>query len=330
MSNHANPTISVIIPVHRRRKEFFMEAVESVLSQTLEHRFFEVILVRDYQDEDSKILLESWGLRVLTIFDDTLVGKLYHALTESKGEVISLLEDDDRFHPRKLEEVWKAFLFNPHLNYYHNAVQEIDGKGEYLNYKPASPSTTLIRSETFSLKDYRTLLKCSANFNPSSISIRASMLNDRTLVRREASTAFDLFLFFRALSMPGIVLHDNKRLTEYRVHGSTSKIQASDMKSMMKRGFEIYSGHVQALETLRSGIGSKAMPAYECSLSYNRGWKVFYSDDGRKIKFEMLRAVIYSTSKVRNFTHLQLMFWLSLSVISIRFRELFFRFVRDR
>ncbi|ARM76933.1 glycosyltransferase family 2 protein [Acidianus manzaensis] len=98
--------ISVIITAHDR-KDYLMQAVDSVLNQTLPKTEYEVIVVKNF-DEYTKEL-EKKGVKVIVTSDKELGKKIVLGAQEAKGDIISLLEDDDLFLPKKLEKIKKIF-----------------------------------------------------------------------------------------------------------------------------------------------------------------------------------------------------------------------------
>ena len=107
-SNFESPYISVVIGAHNRR-EFILEAVNSVINQTLERSKYEIIVVKNYEDEGiDKFLTENGVINIRT--DEVSLGsKIARGILESKGEILCFLEDDDLFLPEKLNEIYNIF-----------------------------------------------------------------------------------------------------------------------------------------------------------------------------------------------------------------------------
>ncbi len=98
------PLVSVLIPVYNGG-EFLAATIESVLKQT--YRNFELVLVNDASSDDSEKVIESFSdPRIRYIPHPTNRGAQIArktALEAAKGELISYLDQDDLFHPEKLE-----------------------------------------------------------------------------------------------------------------------------------------------------------------------------------------------------------------------------------
>ena len=100
----ADPYISVIVTAYNRKK-YLLGAVRSALNQTLPRDLYEVIVVKNFRDEAIDRELEERGVVNLYSNDVSQGGKVHEALEVAKGDVVSLLEDDDEFLP----ESWNGF-----------------------------------------------------------------------------------------------------------------------------------------------------------------------------------------------------------------------------
>jgi hypothetical protein len=123
-----SPLVSVIIPAFNGR-EVIGEAVSSVLHQTYPH--FELVVVDDHSSDGCGDLVEGLGdrrIRVIRHSDNRGAQAARRTgLEGSGGEVVFFLDQDDRFHPRKLErhvaymeahpEV--GLTYNPHFAVLH-------------------------------------------------------------------------------------------------------------------------------------------------------------------------------------------------------------------
>lgn len=105
-------TISVYMPTHNRR-DLLQRAVESVQAQT--HSEWELIVVNDASTDDTAEYLASVSaadsrIRILT--NDTSLGACgsrNRAIEAATGEYVTGLDDDDTFHPQRLEKMITAF-----------------------------------------------------------------------------------------------------------------------------------------------------------------------------------------------------------------------------
>lgn len=106
------PRISVLITSYNQ-KTFLTEAIESVLSQTLQP--FEIIIVDDCSTDGSQKIIENY-----TRNHPDIIKAYYHkqnlgigknrafAQMQAKGDWLTYLDGDDRFLPEKLEMEFKT------------------------------------------------------------------------------------------------------------------------------------------------------------------------------------------------------------------------------
>jgi len=152
---------------------------------------------------------------IKSIFMNGTIGEfLYSGVTNSLGEVISFLDDDDMFFDDKLEIVYHKFK-EQNIVYYHNDHTTINEDGE-------------------PIKDNKI---DNIIFNLSSISIMKNVINTENLIKITSNT--DDFMYLSALESHKITLKGEERLTRYRFHHSTSVIITDDIQKFiqLKLGF---------------------------------------------------------------------------------------------
>ena len=104
-----SPTVSVIIPTYNRAP-FVGEAIESALAQTRPP--LEVVVVDDGSTDDTADRVAHYGDRVVYV-RQTNAGPATARNTgigHARGDLIALLDSDDRWLPQKLE--WQVPLFD--------------------------------------------------------------------------------------------------------------------------------------------------------------------------------------------------------------------------
>jgi glycosyltransferase involved in cell wall biosynthesis len=96
------PLVSVIIPCYNK-SEFVGEAIRSVLNQTYTHR--EIIAVDDGSTDGTWDVIQSFGDQVVALQQANrgTAAARQLALEHASGELIGLLDHDDRWLPYKLE-----------------------------------------------------------------------------------------------------------------------------------------------------------------------------------------------------------------------------------
>ena len=185
--------ISVIICAHDR-KSFLMDAILSAVEQTLDREKFEIIIVKNFEDSKIDDYVRNRNIQSILTDKQSLSGKILEGIKSSTGEIISFLDDDDKFYPRKLEIVNNAFK-DEDIVYLHNNFQAIDENNKYLNYRENR-----------------------IDFNMSSISIKKEIIKRNILA--QAKYNIDTFMYLFALDSGKKILEIDEILTEYRLHNS--------------------------------------------------------------------------------------------------------------
>ena len=101
--------ISIIIPTHNRKK-LVRTAVKSALMQTYPKT--EIIVVDDNSDYEISEVLKDFKGRITIIKNKRNIGPLAtlnRGIKESNGDYITILCDDDIFHPKKIERQINIF-----------------------------------------------------------------------------------------------------------------------------------------------------------------------------------------------------------------------------
>ena len=77
-----------------------LDAVNSALNQTLPKDEYEIIVVKNFEDENIDRFLEEHSVRNIIVKEEPLSAKIVKGVEESRGEVISFLDDDDLWLPQ--------------------------------------------------------------------------------------------------------------------------------------------------------------------------------------------------------------------------------------
>ncbi len=238
------PFVTVVVTAFRRR-EYLSETLASLERQTASRDSFEVIVVKDFEDEhiDGKISEMGW---TSIVNKSEMVGQfITDAIARSSGEVISFLDDDDIFEPGKVARVIEVFSRAQEIGYYHNSASFINEAGESI-IAPYSFSFSaskepdgerVIRKEDVPESISR-MLHLRHDFNKSCISIRKDVLLRYANVSRQMQSGYDSFIFFAAALSNCSMLVDDERLTRYRFNRKSVSI--SSTYSFSKRQIETF------------------------------------------------------------------------------------------
>lgn len=130
------PKISVLLTCYNHI-DYLPEALESIRHQTF--RDVEIIAIDDGSTDGTREWLTENAKDCLLIFNETNLGtygSLNRALSNASGDYIAILNDDDVWHPEKLEQQLTMFERYPDSGLCHTHGKFIDGQGATI---PGSP-----------------------------------------------------------------------------------------------------------------------------------------------------------------------------------------------
>lgn len=216
-----------VVLINHKRKEYVIEALDSVLTQTLNHDLYEIILVSNEQVIPRE---EQGRVNVLVTEMQQYSDKVGIALDSSNGEIIVLLDDDDIFYSNKLEKIYGLFESDKQIGYLHNNYDVIDSNGVQLSvpfrsydFRDEGKRLSLSIKNT---KEIHKFIHRGIDFNHSCISFRRQILQGWRNKIQSLPGSFDTFVFLASLCAGYEVMIDSEKLTRYRLH-SHSKSQAN-------------------------------------------------------------------------------------------------------
>lgn len=224
------PYISVIITAFNRR-EFLNESIMSVLKQSLPRDEFEIIVVKNFPDDDIDGFIEENSVKSVLTGDCSVGEMLRSGIETAEGEVISFLDDDDKFSETKLEQVKRIFSDRREISFFHNDQKFINSKSDII--ETPKTYTCFPHDIVFSPEEIGSVLKnlkkshldlITVFFNLSSISVRKSVLINNINKFKYLTADTDHFIFYIANSSRGKIMSIKEKLTLYRIHNSTSNI----------------------------------------------------------------------------------------------------------
>jgi len=210
------PYISVIVTAYNRRR-YLPFALRSLEAQTFPKDKFEVIVVKNFDDKESDDIISRNGWKYV-YNDDPYHGRMVlTGLEESRGEVITFLDDDDMYVSNRLEEVYKAFTSFKRLVYFHNSQTIIDGNGNLLERPPPSLPTPknlvggspividvdklrgLAKRYNVSVADLVLKVRARADFNNGSVAVRRHIVESHAQLLKRLPSSIDNFVFASSL-----------------------------------------------------------------------------------------------------------------------------------
>ena len=106
-----NPRVSVVLPAYNAGATI-SGALESLAAQT--YRDFEVIVVDDGSSDDTRMIAESAGVKVVSLSRNSgVVAAANRGLAEARGELIARMDADDFAYPERLAKQVAALDAHP-------------------------------------------------------------------------------------------------------------------------------------------------------------------------------------------------------------------------
>jgi glycosyltransferase involved in cell wall biosynthesis len=220
------PKVSIVIATFNR-PNYLKEAIQSALSQTFTD--FEILVCDDGRLEQTRRVIEDFGdVRIRHFVNPTSLGIAMNTLSgiqRASADVVSFLNDDDRWTPEFLSKCAAPMLDNPKLVLVFADHWMIDSSGQRL------PAETEENTRRWG----RSVLKPGLQAEPVSLiptnsiplamgSVFRKSAVDWTMFSEKVAGAYDGFLAYCLVRSGGAVVYVAERLTEYRVHsGSASE-----------------------------------------------------------------------------------------------------------
>ncbi len=226
MEEQKRTYISVIISDYNR-KLYILNALKSVIHQSLSRENYEIILIKNFADSNIDDFASQNKVKSLISQDISLSGKIREALSYATGNVICFLDDDDKFYENKLEYVYNKFKTTKNLVYLHNNFSSIDDNNQPIKYKNINP-----------------------DFNISSISIRKDIINVDTLTMVSKSIDTLMYMYARESGMK--IEIDDTVLTYYRVTENSVTHSFNSIESFREFSINSLSKILQSYVTMKS------------------------------------------------------------------------------
>ena len=209
---------STVIVTAYKRKAFIKDAIKSIMENSLGPT--EIIVAKNFKDSEIDSFLGAYHIKNIYTDDETLGGKISLGISQSSGDILFFLEDDDLFSKNKIREVVHKFS-EYDIGFYHND-QEIFSDKAIGSYSSIDNRGFVYYSDIDSQKLKKLLFKFKAGFNVSSIVISRDLAMRCIDLLRNVKITVDTFLLFCAIENKLPIMIDFRRLTHYRLLTSQS------------------------------------------------------------------------------------------------------------
>jgi glycosyltransferase involved in cell wall biosynthesis len=218
--------VSVIIPSYNHER-FLRAAINSVLEQT--HSELELIIIDDGSTDNSLEVARSVKDQRVRVYSQENLGAhaaLNRGLELARGEVITILNSDDEFHPRRIETLLARMKSISRVGLICSYIEVIDQDGNFLavkeGFRNLDPRPVARPELTFKPTKQKGLNLLASNY----IATTSNMLFSASTVKaiggfRPYRFTHDWDFALRAAACGGIELIEEP-LVRYRVHSSNT------------------------------------------------------------------------------------------------------------
>jgi glycosyltransferase involved in cell wall biosynthesis len=249
--NVEGPLVSVVMPAYNHER-FVVEALDSVVAQS--HRNLEIVVVDDGSRDATGALLDEYAARCrshsVTIVHQANAGAhvaINHGLALARGEVIALMNSDDRYAPSRLERLLEEMRRREAAFVFSN-TRFIDDEGREV--APADPNVKQFRRAVADALRAPDLLYVLVYYNiaisTGNFVVRRELL-DRTGGFCAMRVCHDWDLLLAASHETQLVFVDEP-LYEYRLHQTNTfsgsrLLAAFELDQMLSRFFAKLGEH---------------------------------------------------------------------------------------
>lgn len=290
--------LTVVIMAYNRKK-YLKDAIESALNQDLDKQYFEILLIKNFEDAELDSLCSQAGVSLIRTGNVPIGKYLEIAVQTAKGEVIAFLDDDDVFEKNKLKRVFDAFSKHPELIYYKNDWSLIDSSGKQTVRRRKKEKESGMDLQTYSVEHAIKRIGPRFRWNMSCLSVRKEAFLGFEGYTPTIACAQDLSIFYMAASKERHMAFDPQLLTRYRQHGeSMTKVKGPDNDSLRE---------YNTLKVLDDFIADKMLKEdLVKALSKLRTLSVWDGSDITKKDFSRLLRKLFST-RIYNSNDLKLL-----------------------
>lgn len=236
------PAVSIVTAT-LNRVGYLREALRSALAQSFTD--FEILVCDDGSLEETRQLCESLGdFRIKHIVNQAPRGIALNTLfgiSQASGELVAILNDDDRWTPEFLSKCTRPLLQDQHVVLVFADHWLIDEKGRRLEQESDENSRLFGRAglPTGTLQDAPRALADNAIPLAMGSVFRKSAV-DWGMYSEQAGGAYDFFISYCLLRSGCEAVYINERLTEYRVHDASASATRA-LKNACERYYVHYA-----------------------------------------------------------------------------------------
>lgn len=324
--------VSIVVTAYERR-DFYKQAIESILHQEIDHSSVEVIIISNFEVDFKQ---NEGGIRVRNIVMEGTVGEfLFAGINAAKYEIIAFLDDDDLFEPEKLQRVVGAFSKNPVTCYYHNNQRYVNTNLQPIDYVRLVENRSRLFFEEDILVNIdhkpsaiRQAIATGADFNLSSIAVKREYVNRFLPLLRQIKGGTDAFFFWMTLATGANMFLDHKKLTIYRIHSFNVSGQGDFTRKVSELKKQIHTYDL-ILEFINEANLRKEMKIYLEKWIYLYKYEyelmsLVFGNAHRKQLMNSMKKILFLGKEHSNTLKNRILFFAILSIVNTNFARLLY------
>lgn len=217
------PKVTVVMPVYNTKKEYFKEAIDSILGQSFED--FELLIIDNGSEDYIKDIVKGYKEKKIKYFKiEKNKGPAVarnKGIDLSHGEYIAFIDSDDISLPQRLEKQVNFLDDNFDVGCLGTDVEVIGDDSDKMRFNPLR--------EHFEIECYLVFLGCA--FCQSSVMVRKSVLDRYNIrYRTEWSPAEDYGLYTDLIGRTKFKILDDILVKYRNHHNNTSHLYSNEQK----------------------------------------------------------------------------------------------------
>jgi glycosyltransferase involved in cell wall biosynthesis len=244
----ATAVVSIIIPVYNQAR-YLGEAIESVQSQSYPHR--EILVVDDGSSDDpASVVARYEGARLIRQVNAGTAAARNSGIRLSRGELLVLLDADDRLLPGALDRGVEALSACPDFAFVFGRARMMDSRGV---------SLPIIQDPNSEPDTYRALLERCPIWNPGSVMCRRFIFEQGVSFDSSMVYCSD-YLFYLTVARRWPTASHDALVSEYRQHEQAKSTHGARMMRYLLRALraqaEFVRGSPRWRAARRRGMGN--------------------------------------------------------------------------
>ncbi len=262
------PVFSVIIAAQDRTK-YIVEAINSVRTQSIDPKFYEIIMVTNFPFD-----IEDVNIKRFTCTEEGAGAKLAVGIENAEGKIIAPLDDDDLWESHRLERIHALMSKDQSIVYYHNRSLKIDESGKLIPDRSIREDTNSVVKFTgdSSFRIIRKMQSMRVDWNSSSIVFKKDILAENLELLKSIERSPESLFFYSSLLPDATIAVDFASLTEYRIHAkntSTLKTVITLDKNIIAENFRHHLNDGKLIEKKANEECESVAPKLKAAMRNN-------------------------------------------------------------